>query len=363
MSAPSAVVSDGSGNQRSTWNGMVIQTDDGRVILNPTGEIEVASIPDGLISKPTLVWMLDAARAGQNRVEVSYITQGMNWKSDYVLSLTADGKSGSLKGWVTLTNNSGTTFSGAKLKLLAGDVQRVSPYPDGMYRGDRGALMESKAGADMREESFADYHLYTLPRYTDIRNNEIKQLSLLEAEKVNVTKRLVIDRLRGRLGYQPSEGDVTESLKPAIFYEFKNENANQLGMPLPAGTFKVYQADSGGSLQLVGEDRIDHTPKNETVKLRVGEAFDVRADRKRTNFQWITENNRRRGAIETFEVEIRNRKEVAETVYLVERFFGQVTMSKTSIEPMRLSSDAFEFKVDLKADETVTVRFTVESRW
>ncbi|MDI9639456.1 hypothetical protein QPK87_18885 [Kamptonema cortianum] len=363
MSAPTAMVSDGSGNLQGTWNGMVIKTDDGRIILNPYGEIEVASIPDGLISKPTLVWMLNSANSGMNKIELSYLTQGMSWKADYVLSLDGDGGKGDLKGWVTLTNHSGATYNAATLKLLAGDVRRAQPQGLGGARG--GAPMEmAKAADDMRQEQFADYHLYTLQRPTDVRNKEIKQVSLLEAVNVPVQKRLIVDAMRMYRNYRPNQGEVgTGIIKPLIQIELTNDKASNLGMPFPAGNFKVFQRDSGGSLQMLGEDSIDHTPKEEKIKLIVGSAFDVVVERKRTEFNWIGEANLRRGVIETFEIELRNRKETAETVHVYERHWGQHRITKTSLEPKKLDSETYEFVVPLKAGEVKKVTYTIETRW
>ncbi len=366
VSAPTAVVSDANGNLGSTWNGMVIQTDDGRILLNPSGEIEVSSLPSGLISRPTLVWMLQSAMAGVNTVELSYLAQAISWKSDYVLALDEAGKVGDLKGWVTVTNNTGTTFPGAKLKLLAGEVNRVQPR--GGFGAGGGAFAERAAMAAAKdsftEEQFADYHLYTLGRAADIRNKEIKQLSLLESVGVPVSKKLIVDPMRYYPGYRPSEGEVgTGPIKPTIRLQFKNDKASKLGMPLPAGTFKVFQRDSSGSLQLLGENMIEHTPKDEIVSLDVGRAFDVIVERKRSEFSWIGSNNNRSGMRETFVIELRNRKETADTVTLIERHWGQHKILKTNLEPVKLDSDTYEFTVPLKANEVRQVVYTIETRW
>lgn len=365
MSAPTQIVSDANGGQSHTWNGMVIQTADGRVILNPSGEIEVDSIPAGLITKPTLVWKLDSAQAGTNNIELSYITQGMSWKSDYVLSLDDQGKKGDFKGWVTLTNNCGTSFSVRILKLLAGDVQRVTNQPTGGFGGG-GARMAAKAADanQFEEEQFADYHLYTLTRPTEVRNREIKQVSLLEALNVPVKKKLVVDAMRYYRGYQPNEGQVgMGEIKPLIQLVIKNDKASNLGMPLPMGTVKVYQRDSSGSLQLLGEDNIDHTPKDEEVTLTVGRAFDIRAERKRTAFKWFRVDGNIHGAVETFEIEVRNRKESAESVTVLERHWWEHVLSEMSMQPKKLDANTYEFTVDLKPNEVKTIKYTVTTRW
>lgn len=362
MSAPSAIVSDANGNQRATYNGMVLKTNDGRILLNPSGEVEVPSIPGELMSKPTLVWQLDAKSAGRNVVGLSYLTNGIGWSSDYVISLDKSGLVGDVKGWVTMNNNSGATYANAKLKLLAGDVNRA-PSPG----GGRGGTVAAKAMMEdsMGSEAFADYHLYTLPRPTTIKDKEIKQLNLLESTGVKFTRRLVLDStINYYRGYQPNPGDmILDNLKPTIFLDFVNSEANRMGMALPRGTVKVFQPDSSGSLQMIGESGIDHTPKDEKVSLVVGQAFDVRASRKRTSFNYIRVANATRGAVESFEIEIRNRKDVAEKVEFIERFFGEQKITESSVSPEQLSSNVYRFVVDLKPNEVKKFTFTVESRW
>ncbi|MCU0317088.1 MAG: hypothetical protein MUC92_10895 [Fimbriimonadaceae bacterium] len=360
LSAPTAMVSSPDGQSTPTWNGLVIRSDSGEIILNPTGQIEVASLPEGLISKPTLVWLIEAMQAGQRQIELSYLTQGMGWKVDYVLNLEKDGKGGGFRGWVTLTNNSGATYSDAKLKLLAGEVNRVQPpgRPTAM-------IMEAAGSARSKgfeQEQFADYHLYTLGRPATVRNREMKQVSLLEAEKVPVTKKLVVDSAATFGMYQPSEGQVGVGPVSALVQVLiTNNKESQLGMPLPMGTIKVFQRDSTGSLQLLGEDSIQHTPREETVTLNLGRAFDVVAERKRLSFQWL--GTSRRGAREVIEVEVRNRKDTQEQVTILERLWGDFSISGNSQEFTKLDANTIQFLVTLKPNETKKVTFTVETRW
>lgn len=358
VSSPTAVVGDANGGGTTTWNGMVIRTDDGRIVLNPTGEIEVSSIPDGLISKPTLLWEIDATAAKSHTVELSYLTRGMSWTADYVLTLDGLGK-GDMKGWVTMTNNSGATFENSKLKLLAGDVARAQPpRPQAFARG--GAVMEMKAAAPFQEEALFEYHLYTLQRPATIRNREIKQLSLLEAQGFPVTKKLIVDAFMGMGIYYPQEGEVgTGVLKPQVRVEFENKQAVGLGMPLPMGTVKVYQRDKSGSVQMLGEDRIQHTPRDEKISLVVGRSFDVVAERKRTNFRRLTATSFE----ESFEIELRNRKEVPDTVHLLERHYGDWRVTNPSMEWEKLDSNTMQFVVNLKAGEVKKVTYTVTTRW
>lgn len=360
MSSPTAVVGGQNGSSM-TWNGMVVKTDDGRILLDPSGEVEVAEIPEGMISKPTLMWDIDSASAGVNSVELSYITQGMSWNADYVLSLDKDGHVGDLRGWVTLNNRCGTTYTDAKLKLLAGDVIRNrAPMNAPQSAGRAGGQMRDQSG--FVEEQFADYHLYTLQRPATVRNNEIKQVSLLEAFRVPVTKKLIIDATLAYGYRQPSEGEVgTGTVKPQIRIEIMNDEKSHLGMPLPMGQFKVFQHDSSDSVQLLGEDQIEHTPKNEKLSLVVGRAFDIVAERKRTNFEWI--GSRPDGARETFEIELRNRKESEETVVVLERPYMEWEVTKKSMEFEKLDSNTIQFTVVLKPGEVKKVTYTVEQYW
>jgi hypothetical protein len=359
MSSPTAIVNTGDGGSGMTYNGMVLKTADGRIFLNPSGEIEVQSIPEGMISRPTLLWMLDSDRAGPNQVELSYLTQGMSWASDYVMTIDGAGKA-DFRGWVTLVNNCGKSFKDARLKLIAGDVLRAQPQNAGFAGGRGGGGFDRKAAESFQEESLFEYHLYTLQRPATVRNNEQKQVSLLEASGIPYEKKLIVDSMLNFGMYYPSEGEVgTGDIKPLVKVEFVNKKDYGLGVPLPKGRVKVYQRDKSGSVQMVGEDNIDHTPKDERVSLTVGRSFDIRATRKRTNFKRIDY----RSFEETFEIEVRNRKEVADKVYVYERHYAEWEIPKTSMEYTKLDSQTMQYLVELKANETKTITYTVITRW
>lgn len=357
LSAPNAIVSDENGNQTQVYNGMVIRTDDGKILLNPEGTVQVESLPAGLASKPSLAWLLDSSVEGNEAIELSYLTKGFSWKSDYVLSLDADGLVGDLKGWVTVSNNSGTSYEDAKLKFLAGEVNRAEVARP---RPSRAApMMEMKSSADMAEEQFGEYHLYTLPRPATLANREIKQLNLLEAGRVKAGKLLLVDAI-GSNQYYPNEGEIgTGVVKPVVYIEIENNKNNQLGMPLPAGTFKVFQRSKSGSLELLGEDAIQHTPKNEKLKLKVGTAFDILAERKRTKYSQLSPTRVR----QTFEIQLRNRKETEETVTVWERHWGDHKITQSSMEGTWLDANTLQFKVKLGPDEVKTVTYTIETKW
>lgn len=337
--------------------GLVLRTDDGRIVLDPQGQITLAKVPEGLITKPTLLWDLMTDREGGQDVELSYITQGLSWTADYVLTLDGKGK-GNLQGWVTMNNQSGTTYKDAKLKLLAGDVNRAPQAPGGAAGGR--AAFSALADKGFSEESLFEYHLYTLQRPATIANKETKQLGLLSGDSVPVVKRLIVDSMRGYGLYYPQEGAVgVGDIAPQVRIEFVNNKDSGLGMPLPAGRFRLYQRDASGSTQLLGEDRINHTPKDERVSLVVGRSFDVRATRKRTNFDRLGPQAVR----ETFSIELRNRKTVDDKVEVIERLWGDWKVTSKNTEFNKDDANTIRFSVPLKAGETKTVTYTVETRW
>lgn len=363
LSSPTQVVGGMNGGNSMTYNGMVIKTDDGRIILNPSGEIEVSSIPNGLISKPTLMWLVNSARAGQNTVELAYISQGFSWNADYVLAMDREGKTADLKGWVTMNNASGATFADANLKLLAGEVFRA---PKTMNQrnapaGFGGGGLEM-ADSRMIEETFSEYHLYSLPRKTTIRDKEVKQLNLLQASGVKTAKRLVFDPLLPYIsGYRPNDGEIgTGNQNPFVYIDLVNVEENNMGMPLPAGNFKVFQPDSSGALQLVGEDKINHTPRKEKISLKVGKSFDVVGTRTRKKFEWL---RNRFGMRQEFEIEIRNRRKEDIYIELIERHFWESDFIKTSDTFTHPESNTWVYPLNIKADSTKTVSFIVETYW
>ena len=357
LSSPTAIVANPDGSNQQTFNGMVIQTDDGRIVLDPTGEIEVRSIPAGLISKPTLMWDVQATKAYDDTVELSYISQGLNWNADYVLTLDGAGKS-DLQGWVTLDNKSGASWKDAKLKLLAGDVNRVQAPTYYDRRAADAVMLFKSAASEFKEESLFEYHLYTLERPATVRNNETKQLSLLTGHGVPITKKLIVDSIGG--SYYPSEGEIgTGDIKPQVRLEFINDKKSGLGMPLPKGKLKVYQRDKSGSVQLLGEDQINHTPRNERLSIVVGRSFDVVTSRKRMSFKRLGPSS----FLETFRIEVRNRKEVPKTVTVLERHYGDWRITQKSQPFTKLDSNTAQFLVELKPNEVRTVEYSVQTKW
>ncbi len=356
MSSPTAIVNS-NGATEYTYNGMVLRTDDGRIVLNPTGEVEVDSIPEGMISRPTLLWDVDSTKSGQNTVELSYITGGMSWNADYVLTIDPLAKA-DLQGWVTMNNQSGATFKNVNLKLLAGDVNQVQNAPVPMTRAMAGGGFGG--AAQFKQQSLFEYHLYTLQRPTTLNNKETKQISLLEAHGIAVTEKMIVDSLQDQGQYYPSEGEVgTGDFHPQVRLEFMNSEKNNLGMPLPMGTVKIYERDSDGSVQMIGEDHIDHTPKDEKLSLVAGRSFDVVATRKRLNFHVLGPNDFQ----ENFEITVRNHKDVAQAVTLLERHYGDWRVSQTSDPFTKTDANSMQFELNIPANGTKVVHYMVTTRW
>jgi hypothetical protein len=311
-------------------------------------------LPDSLYSRPTLIWTLENSGAARHRVEASYLAGKLSWNADYVLRVARDDKAGDLDGWVTLTNGSGTAFRNAKLQLVAGDLNRVRQSIMKMMDADAVRERSAMAPPPMAQESFSDYHLYTLNRKTTINNSQTKQVSMLEGTGIPVQKRYVVD---GQAFYYRNPQHPGAPLKDVVqvYYQFKNEQRNGLGIPMPAGVVRVYQDDSKGGVQFVGEDRIDHTPKDETLNLKIGNAFDVVAERKQIDFEKISS-----GVYEVeFEITLRNHKTTPITIEVNEPVGGTWRMLRSTHEWTKTDAWAAQFKAPVAADGTATVKYRV----
>ena len=324
---------------------------DGDIYLGHPGDVVLPEMPENLIAKPTLVWVLDN-KGTDHEVEVTYLTNGMSWKADYVLTLDKDWKQVDVAGWVTLMNQSGAPYRNAQLKLVAGAVN-IAPEPK-MMREDVMYRMAPAAAppAPMQQEAFAEYHLYTLSRRTTIKENQSKQVSLLTADAVPVRR---VYELRGQEYYAMQPMQDMEPQHVAVLLKFKNEEANHLGMPLPGGIMRVYQADSSGMLQFAGEDQIQHTPKDEEVKLKLGEAFDVVAERTQTNFEQLMD----RLFSSSCKIVVRNHKKEAIEVEIIEPFTGDWTIEESSMPHEKRDSRTALFKVAVPEGGEATVTYRV----
>jgi hypothetical protein len=313
-------------------------------------------VPEGLRDRPTLVTQINNKGATDQTVELSYLTGGLGWKADYVAELNSKENMLDLSGWVTLTNTSGTSYKNAKLQLVAGDVNRVQEhYPRAMtMRKD--LVMMAEAAAPMAEESLLEYHLYSLDRPTTIAENQTKQVALLSATNVPARKELV---LRGAdYYYQSSYGDLGTKMKVGVFVEFDNKEIAKLGMPLPKGIMRVYKKDSADNAQFVGEDNIDHTPKNEVVRLKLGESFDVTADKKQTVFKTLPRPSKGNSAFESaYEITLKNAKKEKITVTVQEPISGDWTIISESQAHKKVNSHLAVWKIEIPAEGSSTLSY------
>ncbi len=340
----------------SVNGGTILRIGD-EITFNYPGRFGFPEVPENLIAQPTLLWQLDAP-GGSQQVEVTYLTNNLNWKSDYVMVLNEDDDAGALTGWVTLTNQSGATYDGARLQLVAGDVQRVNGNmrPEAarqMMMSD--AVVQESAG--FTEQGFFEYHLYTLGRPADVVNNEQKQVTLLEADEFGVEKRLIFNGATHY--YRGQYGQVASSQKVGVFLDFENSEVNGLGMPLPKGTVRVYKRDETGAQQFIGEDLIDHTPRDEDVRIKMGEAFDVVGDRRQMDYSILS------GCVSesAWEVTLRNHKDEDVDVMLVEPVGGDWEIISSSHEFTKLDAWTFTFEPEVSALGETTVTYRVRVRW
>ena len=349
----------------SSGSGMVVRTADGRLLLNPHGEVEVPVLPPGLISRPSLLWLLDAERAGRQSVEVSYLTGGMTWSADYVAVVDATERRVDLTGWVTLKNESGAAYDAAQLQLMAGNVRTVTDW-NRRALGDRAIVLESLVstadGRQFAEEAFFEYHLYTLDGRTTVAQNETKQMTLLSAQGAAVTRRLVFDSRRawGWWGHQNAGAPSrTDPVKASIVLEMENRQSNGMGMPLPAGVIRLYKADGRGNQQFLGEDRIEHTPRDEMVRLVVGEAFDVVGTRRVVADRRTGDRSREI----TQEISIRNHKATDADVLIAENFGSEWRILESSHRHERKDAGTAHFDLRVPANTEVKVTYTVRIWW
>ena len=340
----------------SANSGVVLRIGD-RIETGIPGRIVYDSLPANLRDRPTLVTQLHNKQQAAQTVELSYLTGGLAWRADYVAELNADDSALDLNGWVTLTNTSGTSYPNARLQLVAGDVNRVRD--ELRYAAKRSEVMrEASAPATaMAQESLFEYHLYTLPRTTTIANNQTKQVALLNAAAIPITKELVLQG--SDYYYRASVGHIGQKLKIGTYVQFENREAARLGLPLPKGIVRVYKKDSVGNAQFVGEDRIDHTPKNETVRLKLGESFDVTADKKQTDFRKISN----RSFESAYEIMLKNAKSEAVTVIVREPVPGEWRMLEASAAHTKVAAGTAEWRVRIPAESRTTLTYRVQVRY
>jgi len=347
----------------SVNNGVVLKIGD-RIETGIPGRIAFDEVPGNLRDRPTLVMQLNGATASPQQLQLSYLTGGLAWKADYVAELDEADEFVDLTGWVTLTNQSGATYKNAKLQLVAGDVNRLqnefkrASKRQGMLAQDAVSVEES----EMVEEALFEYHLYTLQRPTTISENQTKQVSLLSATKIPVTKEFL---LKGQnYYYQNSYGSIGQKLKVGVFVEFNNDKESNLGLALPKGIVRVYKNDKSGNAQFVGEDHIDHTPKKEEVRLKLGEAFDITADKKQTQFKKAYAIGKYSYAYTvSFQIDLKNAKSEAVEVVVQEPIPGDWKMQKQSHTHEKVASGTAEWKIKVPAEGKTTLTYEVLVRY
>jgi len=339
----------------ATNDGVVLRYPD-RIETGVAGRLSFSDVPADLRDRPTLSMLLDAPQAGERQVELSYLANQVGWKADYVANLNQDATRMTLNGWVTLTNQSGTAYENARLQLVAGTLNRVSPEA----RPLNVPMLAAKAArADqMSEEKLGDYHLYTLPRATTIENNQTKQVALLSASDVPVHREYVLQNNAIEWWYQARRPDAQKGLKPSVYLRFENKGG-ELGIPLPAGIVRAYMPDSGGGSQLIGEDSIAHTAKAEQVSLRLGEAFDLTADRVQTDFRVLSEHSRQ----SSYRIELRNADSKAVTVTVREPLHGDWKIVSETQEHVKESAGSAAWQVSVPAEGKAVLQYTAVVTW
>ncbi len=340
------------GKLLSNYGGqIVLQKKEGGLLMIPnTGKyrFNVSSLPEGLITKPTLVWLVNSSQSKKQDVEISYQTSGFNWHAEYVAVLNENDSKLDLNSWVSVENNSGATYDNALLKLVAGDVNLVRPT---QYATDEVRLYKTEsvqAGQQFEEKEFFEYHIYNLERPTNLANNETKQISLFGASNVNITKKFLYKSGQRYWNNSSSTGKVS------VVVEFENKENNNLGVPMPKGKVRVMKSD-GKSIEFVGEDMIDHTPREEKVKLKIGDAFDIVVEETQTEFKKISDKVNE----QSFEIKIKNRKK-EDVVVEVERYLGlNWDLIGSSFEHQKKDAQNITFKVPVKKNDENVLKFKV----
>jgi hypothetical protein len=369
----SVVTEDGQeyvGTLLSGADDVILQAADGQVTvlkLDQIKEFTFPALPEGLITKPTLVWQLESVLGEAQDVEVTYLTNGINWRANYIVVLADDDQSLDLDGWVTLDNRSGASYEDAKLKLIAGDIHRV---PTNGYVVDEGVRYEAEAptaAPQVEEREFFEYHLYEVQRPVTVKDQQTKQIQFVAGKDIPVEKFFVYDGAQIQFWgpYSPVDDPgygTASNKKVMVMLEFTNGEEEGLGVPLPKGTLRVYKKDLDGSSLLVGEDSIDHTPKDEQVRLYVGDAFDIVGERVQTDFRveydedWMEES---------YEITLRNHKEEDVEVRVVEHMFRwtEWKLIEQSHEHEKSDAQTIEFRVPVEAGGETKVTYTVRYEW
>ena len=329
---------------------------DGKLQFSLPGSPVFPSLGNDNVLKPTLNWKLNSASSGKIDAEVAYLSNGFSWEASYNLVATDKSDLLDVVGWVTMKNRSGMTFNDAKIKLMAGDVSRAQPEYQRAARGIRVAALSMSADKAVTEKSFDEFHLYTLGNPATLRDKETKQVEFVRASGVKAERLYVFDGAGHAYRGDDSSGKVQ------VYREFKNAEANKLGMALPKGKVRFYTQDGDRQLEFVGENRIDHTPKDEVIRVLTGNSFDLVGEHRVTN---NTEDGANRVATQSFEIKVRNRKKEPVEIHVVEHAArgGSWTLTTQSQPHVKKDATTFEFRVPLKPDEEKTVTYTIRYTW
>lgn len=309
--------------------------------------VDFPKLPDGLITKPTLVWTLENQNPGNHNTEVSYLTSGIKWHAEYVAVSKKEDTILELSSWVSIDNKSGTDYKNAKLKLVAGEVNRAKDIrPRSMLMKDE-AVTFAAAKPQFEEKAFFEYHIYTLQRTTTLNNNQIKQISLFPTSETKAEKLYIYE-------------GATYANDVRVNLEFKNSKSQGLGIPLPQGKVRVYKEDEADKmLEFIGEDFIDHTPKDEKVRIYLGNAFDIKGERTQISRRKVSDRVRE----ETWEIKLRNHKNTDVKVLIVEKFWGDWEILKYSHPYKKKDANTVDFNVSVPKDKEVIVNYTVSFKW
>lgn len=343
----------------SVMGGQAVLRIGDRIETAVPGRLVYSGVPANLRARPTLVVKADSNAGGNVAVDLSYLTRGLSWSADYVLDLSPDEKTVALNGWVTLTNQSGITYNDAKLQLVAGNVNQVQQYMQRDMVAMGAAMAEPAPAPKMTQEAAFEYHLYSLGRPTTLKENQTKQVAMLSAVDVPVTKQYLLANsanVWGNYGYNFGEAPRQNA---TVKLRFQNEEASQLGMPLPGGIIRVYKKDSDGDALFVGEDSIEHTPKNERVDLTLGQAFDITARARQTEHARLADNLYENA----YAIEIKNAKPEAVTVDLREALPGEWEILEESLKSEKLDANTAAWKVEVPAEGSSTVTYKVRIKF
>ncbi|MDD3729577.1 MAG: hypothetical protein PHI20_00905 [Endomicrobiaceae bacterium] len=334
------------GKLLSAYGGLVVQNES-KIVLNPQGEISLSKLPEDLKLKPTLIWLVESETEGNSQIEISYQTGGISWNADYVLVTNEKDTAADITGWVTINNNSGAVFKDAKLKLIAGDINRVSQNKYAQKRMMAPLMAEAAAvDSSFEEKSFFEYHMYELQRKSTLKDREIKQIQFISAKNIPVKKVFTYN------------ADI-DPVKIKITLDLKNSKENNLGIPLPKGRVRVSKYDSD-SIEFIGEDSIDHTAKDAKLSINIGNAFDITGKKIQTNSK--TEG---KTSYQSFSINIKNSKNTSVDVNVEEMLnaWSNWEIKENSVPFVKKDKSTIEFSVNIPANTEKEIKYTVKYWW